>query len=89
MRRGKMYTTTPAPAVIRTASGKIVSEEAVVAASVLLQKAKTVFDPTNDASLDGVVDDVDALLDDEGISRPEDGSEAIVGWMITGGLNFE
>ncbi len=45
-----------------------------MAASVLLQKAKTVFDPTNDASLDNVVDDVDALLDDEGVSRPEDGS---------------
>ena len=85
-----MYTTPSFTTdVIRTASGKMVSEEAVMAASVLLSKALTEFDPTNDASLDDVVDDIDALLDGEGIARPEDGSEAIVGWMITGGLNFE
>ena len=75
--------------VLVTESGQTVSEEAFAASLVFLKKARAKFDPLDDASLNPVVDDIEAFLQRQRIFVPPDGPEAIVGWMITGETSFE
>lgn len=75
--------------MLTTQSGETVSQEAFAAVLPALGEINKLFDPSRPEQIDQFVSAVDFFLWKNKIQVPEDGAEAIVGYAITGEVNFQ
>jgi hypothetical protein len=72
-----------------TQNGETVSQEAFNAVLPSLGKLRELFDPSNPEQIDKFVSAIDFFLWKNKIQVPDDGAEAIVGYALTGEVNFQ